>query len=137
MRFRPARLYTWIASIGLLLQGTSTLAARLVPAIDQAFPALLEQTKMIPSHSVLHIATALIGFATLRSPADRAPTVFALGFGLFYVGLAVLGHGSGHHMGIGLQPFDHSFHFVLGLVGIVAGAISYLRTEPAARSVEP
>jgi len=123
MRFRPARLYSWIASVGLILQGTSTLAARLVPAIDQAFPVLLQQTKMIPSHSVLHILTALIGFAALRSGSDRGPLLFALLFGLFYVALSASGAYSGHHMGIGLQPFDHSFHAVLGAAGILAALI--------------
>ena len=53
----PARLYTAVSGIFLLLQGTSTLAFRLFPPLDQAFPALLATTQMIPIHSTLHIIT--------------------------------------------------------------------------------
>jgi hypothetical protein len=126
MRFRPARLYTWIASIGLFLQGTATLAARLVPGVDQAFPALLEQTKMIPIHSSLHIVSALLGFAALNAGGDRWPFRFAALFGLFYFALGLLGSTSGHQMGIGLQPFDHPFHLVLGGAGMVAALAEFL-----------
>ena len=124
MRFAPTRLYTWVASIGLILQGSITLAARLVPAVDQAFPALLQQTLMVPRHSLLHIASALAGFAALRFA--KGPFRFALGFGTFYAALAVAGGSSGHQMGIGLQPFDHSFHAVLGGAGVLAAALESL-----------
>jgi hypothetical protein len=133
MRFRPARLYTWVASIGLFLQGASTLAARLVPAIDQAFPDLLEQTKMIPIHSTLHIASALLGFASLAAGGDRWPFRFAALFGLLYFALGLAGSTSGHQMGIGLQPFDHPFHLVLGGAGLVAALVEFLWMRQAMR----
>src|SRR5215212_9988091 len=44
----PTRLYTAFSGIFLLLQGTSTLAFRLFPSLDKAFPALLSITRMIP-----------------------------------------------------------------------------------------
>jgi hypothetical protein len=96
MRISPTRAYTWVASIGLFLQGASTLIARLVPAVDRAFPALLHETKMIPSHSALHITSGLIGFFALLS--GNGPWHFALWFGLFYVALAIAGAASGHPM---------------------------------------
>jgi hypothetical protein len=43
-----------------LLQGASTLAFRLYPPLDRAFPLLLDLTRMIPSHSLLHLGTGLI-----------------------------------------------------------------------------
>ena len=124
MRFAPTRLYAWVASVGLILQGTTTLAARLIPSVDRAFPALMQQTHMVPAHSLLHILSALAGFLSLR--AARGPFRFALGFGVFYVALAVAGATSGHQMGIGLQPFDHSFHLVLGGAGVVAAGLEFL-----------
>jgi hypothetical protein len=133
MSLSPTRAYTWIASIGLFLQGGSTLAAQLVPAIDHAMPMLLEETRMIPSHSLLHIASGLIGFAALRS-GGRATWLFALGFGTFYVALAIVGIKSGLPLGIGLQPFDHSFHAVLGGFGLLAAAIESLRFRATSRS---
>jgi hypothetical protein len=124
------RLYTWIASVILFLQGASTLTALMVPAFDRAFPALLQNTQMVPVHSALHIASALIGFVALRyGPAGTR--AFAIGFGLFYAGLGVLGYGSGHGMGLELKPFDHPFHIVLGGAGLVAAAIEMVRARAA------
>ena len=131
MSLSATRGYTWIASIGLFLQGGSTLAAQLVPGIDHAMPMLLDESKMIPSHSLLHIASGLIGFAALRSGATW---LFALGFGTFYVALAIVGIRSGLPLGIGLQPFDHSFHAVLGGFGLLAAAIDSLRFRATSRS---
>jgi hypothetical protein len=126
MRFGPTRAYTWVASIGLFLQGTTTLAANLFPAIDRAFPALLAETRMIPAHSLVHIASAVIGFAALRSGNPVWPFRFALLFGLFYLGLAIAGYGTGRALCLGLQPFDHSFHAALGCAGIAAAGLEFL-----------
>jgi hypothetical protein len=131
MRISPTRAYTWVASVGLFVQGTSTLIASLVPAVDHAIPFLLHETKMIPSHSLLHTASGLVGFATLRFGGSVGPRRYALWFGLFYVALAVVGPLSGHPLGIGLQPFDHYFHAVLGGFGLLAVAVEYLRARTA------
>ncbi len=129
----PTRAYTWVASVGLFLQGASTLAALLIPAIDRAVPMLLHETQMIPTHSALHTASGLIGFAALRYDGN-GPQLFALWFGLFYVTLAIVGVLSGWPLGIGLKPFDHSFHAVLGGFGLLAVAVESWRARAAARS---
>ena len=134
MRTSPTRVYTWIASLGLFFQGMSTLIALLVPAVDRAIPFLLHETQMIPSHSLLHIASGLIGFAVLRFGGVVGPRRFALGFGLFYVGLAIAGALSAHPLGIGLKPFDHSFHAVLGGFGLIAAAVESIRARVASGS---
>ena len=128
MSKKPARLYTAIAGIFLLLQGTSTLAFRLYPPLDHAFPALLAITHMIPIHSTLHIVTGLLAVAVLYKGGERGAFWFALGFGLFYLGLGLVGILSGHPMGLGLQPFDHPIHLVLGVVGILAAAPTAYRS---------
>lgn len=115
---QPARLYTAVAGIFLLLQGISTLAFRLIPALDQAFPALLAATHMIPIHSTLHIITGLLAVTILYRNTGREAFWFSLGFGLFYLALGLSGILSGHPMGLGLQPFDHPIHLALGIVGI-------------------
>lgn len=134
MSTSPARIYTWIAGIGLFLQGSSTLAARLVPEIDYAAPMLLQETMMVPTHSFLHIASGLIGFAVLLFGGVRGAWLFALGFGFFYVALAIVGAASGLPLGLGLQEFDHSFHAVLGGAGLLAAAIESLRFRATSRS---
>ena len=115
----PARWYAWFCGIFLLVQGSTTLAARLVPGVDQAFPLLLRTTRMVAVHSVLHIATALLAFLVLARGA-AAVWWFAALFGGFYAGLGLLGIASGRALGLGLQPFDNPFHILLGLLGIAA-----------------
>lgn len=116
----PARLYTACSGIFLLLQGTSTLAFRLFPSLDEAFPALLAVTQMIPPHSILHILTGVIALAILRWGGQRGAFWFALLFGIFYFGLAAFGMITGHATMLGLQPFDHPFHLALGVLGFLA-----------------
>lgn len=122
---QPTRLYTAIAGIFLLLQGTSTLAFRLYPPLDQAFPALLDLTRMIPPHSVLHILTGILALVVLFRGGERGAYWFAAGFGLFYTVLAFFGMITMQPTVLGLQPFDHPFHFLLGGLGLVAAGIYY------------
>ena len=134
-----SRVYTWVASLGLLAQGSSTLAALLVPAIDRAMPALLQQTQMVVAHSLLHIATGLLGLAALArgrvsgSGGTTWPRRFALGFGLFYLFLGVAGERSGLQLCLSLKPFDHPFHAVLGGIGLLAAGIDHIQSHRAIR----
>jgi hypothetical protein len=120
-----ARLYTAIVGIFLLLQGTFTLAFRLYPPLDQAFPLLLAVTQMIPPHSILHILTGLLALAVLYLGGVRGAFWFAAGFGLFYTGLACFGMITLQATVFGLQPFDHPFHLLIGGLGLVAAGINY------------
>ena len=122
---QPARLYTAITGLFLLLQGTSTLAFRLYPPLDQAFPPLLAVTQMIAPHSLLHILTGLLALGVLYWGAKGRALWFATGFGLFYSGLAFWGMSTGQPTVFGLQSFDHPFHFLLGGLGLAAAALSY------------
>ena len=129
MLSHPTRLYTLFIGVALLLQGSVTLLFRLYPPLDQAFPLVLELTRMIPPHSLLHIATALIAFALYAWGGPRGPFRFALGFGLFYLGLAVVGMATGHPLGLGLHAFDHPFHVFIGVLGLLAVAVELVRTR--------
>jgi hypothetical protein len=125
----PTRLYTAFSGIFLLLQGTSTLAFRLFPSLDKAFPALLAVTQMIPPHSILHILTGVIALIVLLRGGPRGTFWFALLFGAFYFGLAVFGMMTGHATLLGLQPFDHPFHFALGGLGFLAVGVALYRSQ--------
>lgn len=133
---QPARLYTAASGIFLLLQGISTLAFRLYPPLDHAFPALLATTHMIPVHSILHILTGVLAVAILYRGSESGAFWFALGFGLFYLGLGFAGVISGQPLGLGLQPFDHPIHLVLGVVGLIAAWMAYHR-KISMRKVSP
>jgi len=126
MTKQPTYLYTAIAGIFLLLQGTSTLVFRLYPPLDQAYPALLGVTQMMPPHSILHILTGVLALVVLFRCGEPGAFWFAAGFGMLYSGLAVYGMITHHATVLGLQPFDHPFHLFLGVLGVlVAGWYLY------------
>ena len=122
----PTRFYTAYSGILLLLQGVSTLAFRLFPALDEVFPALLSITQMVPVHSTLHILTGITALAILSRGGERGAFWFAAGFGAFYTGLALFGMITHHPTVLRLQPFDHPIHLFLGAWGLlVAGLHRY------------
>jgi Domain of unknown function (DUF4383) len=118
----------------LLLQGVSTLVFRLYPPLDQAFPALLAVTQMVPPHSILHIVTGLLALGILFWGGERGAFWFAVGFGIFYLGLAFLGMMTGEPHGLGLQPFDHPFHILVGGLGLLAASIVLYQTRNRRKS---
>jgi hypothetical protein len=123
------RVYTAAAGIFLLLQGTSTLLFRLIPALDEAFPFLLGITQMIPPHSILHIITGLLALGILFSSWSRGAYWFALGFGLFYIALGLIGLFTGQPAYLGMQHFDHPFHILLGGLGLSAAWADVYRQQ--------
>ena len=125
----PTRLYTAFSGIFLLLQGTSTLAFRLIPSLDETFPALLSTTRMIPLHSTLHILTGIVALIVLLRGEERSSFWFAAGFRAFYTSLAFFGIITHHPTILGLQPFDHPFHFVLGMLGLLAAGLHIYRSQ--------
>jgi hypothetical protein len=125
---KATRGYTGFAGVFLLLQGLSTLAFRLIPAWDAAFPALLATTHMMPLHSSLHIVTGVLALWVLARGGARGPWWFAAGFGAFYMGLAAVGFATQRPTIFELQPFDHPFHLALGLVGLAIAAGTHRST---------
>jgi Domain of unknown function (DUF4383) len=125
----PTRFYTAFSGIFLLLQGTSTLAFRLFPALDEAFPALLSITQMVPVHSTLHILTGITALAILFRGEERSAFWFAAGFGIFYTGLALFGMITHHPTILRLQPFDHPFHLFLGAWGLLVAGLYFHRLQ--------
>jgi hypothetical protein len=125
----PTRLYTAFTGIVLLLQGTGTLAFRLFPALDEAFPALLAITQMVPPHSLLHILTGIIALIVLFRGGSRGTFWFAFLFGAFYFGLAIFGMVTGHATVLRLQPFDHPVHLAFGVLGFLATGIALYQSQ--------
>jgi hypothetical protein len=125
----PTRFYTALSGIFLLLQGTSTLAFRLFPTLDEAFPALLSITQMVPVHSTLHILTGLAALVVLWRGGERGALWFAAGFGAFYTSLALFGIITHHPTILRLQPFDHPFHLLLGVWGLLVAGLYLYRSQ--------
>jgi hypothetical protein len=125
IRERAPTWYTLAAGGFLLLQGTSTLLFLLFPPLDHAFPQFLLATRMIPIHSTLHIVTGVLALAVVRWGGRETAWWFALLFGLFYTILGFAGLITGLTFGLALQPFDHPFHLLAGIPGLVAAALGY------------
>ncbi len=120
MNAAPAVWYARIVGGFLLVQGVVTGLFLLVDPVAEAFPVVLETTRMAPQHSALHVATGLFALALLRWGNARALWWFALGFGCFYTALGLSGLWTGHQLGLELQHFDHPFHLVAGVPGLLA-----------------
>ncbi|HET6822555.1 MAG TPA: DUF4383 domain-containing protein [Anaerolineales bacterium] len=123
------RFYTAFSGIFLLLQGISTLTFRLFPALDNAFPALLSITQMVPIHSTLHILTGLAALLVLVRGGERGAFWFAAGFGAFYTALAMFGMITHHPTILRLQAFDHPFHLLLGAWGLLVAGLYLYRSQ--------
>ena len=112
--------YARIVGGFLLFQGVVTGLFLLVDPLHEAFPLVLDTTRMVPQHSALHVITGLLALALLRWRSARGLWWFAAGFGCFYTALGLSGLVTGHHLGLELQPFDHPFHLVVGITGLLA-----------------
>lgn len=123
MRTGLTVLYARIVGVFLLVQGVVTGTFLLIDPLDNAFPVLLDTTRMVPQHSALHVLTGLLALAVLSRGGARELWWFALGFGLFYTALAVSGLVTGHSHWLGLQPFDHSIHLLAGIPGLLAAGL--------------
>ena len=84
-------------------------------------------------HNLLHIVwgAALLGVVVMARGSDRVAWA-ALIFGLFYVGLAVLGVTLDRPFGLLLGPGENIFHFTVGPLALVLGAWA-LRSSSASR----
>jgi hypothetical protein len=118
--------YARIVGGFLLCQGVVTGLFLLVDPLDEAFPVVLDTTRMVPQHSALHVVTGLLALALLRWGNARALWWFALGFGGLYTALGLGGLWTGDHLGLELQPFDHPFHLVAGIPGLLAAGAGLL-----------
>jgi hypothetical protein len=120
---RASAWYAGIVGGFLLVQGLVTGVFLIVDSLDEAFPAVLDATRMVPQHSALHVLTGLVALALLRWGSPGALWWFAFGFGCFYTAVGLTGLTTGHQLGLELQPFDHPFHLVAGIPGLLAAAV--------------
>ena len=79
---------------------------------------------------MLHIVTGIVVVVILYRDGKNGPYRYALGFGSFYILLGLAGLLTGHPLGLGLQPFDHPIHLVLGAAGLFAAYLSSPSRKP-------
>jgi hypothetical protein len=61
--------------------------------------------------------------------ANGVPSGLRSASGFFYTGLAFVGMSTGHPAMLGMQPFDHPFHFLLGGLGLLAVGLDLYRAR--------
>ena len=89
------------------------------------------------AHSLLHLATGLVGWAMAREPGGLRAPVFGLAFGTFYLALALLGWlWPSAVRALHLRAADHLFHLVVGAVTLTAGAAATFARLPAHSAVK-
>ena len=119
---QSARLFTAIYGFLGVFQGSLSYGFYYFPTLDQAIPFLQAIPHMIPIHSTLHFATAVLALVIFYRGGERGAFQFSLGFGLFYMALGIAGMITGHQYGLGLKPFDHPFHIFIGALGLLGAA---------------
>jgi hypothetical protein len=81
-----------------------------------------------PRHAAIHIAwgSLMIGAIVFRANL-RQVVGLALVFGVFYVGLAILGSVVYHPLGLQLNLFENAFHWTVGPLTLGLGLVGWQR----------
>jgi hypothetical protein len=124
-----ASLRLYVAALGatLLGQGLAAWALDASGAASNRLPYRFANSD--PRHAAIHVAWG--GAMLLLAARDRNPRVYAwtaVGFGLFYSGLAVLGLTVHHPLGLRLDRGENAFHLIVGPVTLALGMLA-LRGE--------
>ena len=135
-RTNPARLYALCFGAVLVLAGLIGFLYNGSFAVGDDVPrdAVLGVLDVNAWHNLVHLATGALGLAAASSlVASRA---YALGLGAIYVVVAVWGVilGDGGVI-LGLIPIhteDNVLHLVIGLVGLLVGAVAGSSVRPSA-----
>jgi hypothetical protein len=117
----PAPLREWVTIVGgaLLGQGALSLAVDFSGVtLQPLFRAFIGD----PLHALIHVAWGSVMLGLLVARNDRLTLARAsLGFGVFYVALAVVGVLVHHPFGLLLGPGENAFHFLVGPGALIMG----------------
>jgi hypothetical protein len=114
-------IYLWIVLLGLFLQGSGSLALRLIPGLPSITPALVVGLMLahIP-HAILHIAWGLAGMLFLLTFHSRRAWIgLGLIFGTFYTLLGIIGVSVNDAFGLQLALAENAFHLIVGPLTLV------------------
>lgn len=141
-RHRLPLLRGYLLTAGALLlgQGGASLLVRATGRDPHATTRLLSD----PVHAAIHLlwGVVLLGVLVLPgvlgrggdpAPAERA----ALGFGVFYVGLLVLGLLVHHPFGLEIDGPENAFHAVVGPAALIVWAQAVVRRRRSSAPARP
>lgn len=124
-----ARLYCQ-ATILFAAQGVLLLLIYSIRGFNTDPYSLPLGLQLDPRHSVIHLLFGLIGAAIgFWQPEGAVP--FTVGFGIFYVALAVFGTFTAIHFGMKLGLSENALHWTLGSIALVIGVAAVLERRRA------
>jgi hypothetical protein len=109
---RPTLVQVYLLAVGLLLlvQGAISLLVRAAGEDPHATSRLLSD----PLHATIHLVWGIALLVVLARGDVAAANAAALIFGLFYVGLLILGLSVHHPLGMEIDGKENAFHAVVG-----------------------
>ncbi len=114
------RTYLWLLGAGLLLEGAALLVLGSLPSPP---PGVVPVDTL---HNAVHVLWGLAILVFLASGLDDAQTaVLAIGFGSFYLALAVLGTLINAPFGLRLGPGENAFHYLAGSLALLLGILAW------------
>jgi hypothetical protein len=132
---RLVRTYLWLLGAGLLLEGAVLLALQALPTVlIRLAPGLVPIDTL---HNAVHVLWGLTILGFLIGGLDDAQTaVLAIGFGLFYLSLAVLGTVVDDPFGLRLGLGENTFHYLVGTLALVLGILARRAVESGSAKVQ-
>jgi hypothetical protein len=117
------RKYLWLLGAGLLLEGAVLLVLEALPSARAALPAGIAPIDTL--HNAVHVLWGLTILVFLISGLNDAQTaVLAIGFGMFYLALAVLGTVMDDPFELRLGPGENAFHYLAGSLALALGILA-------------
>ena len=147
-RHRLPLLRGYLLAAGALLlgQGAASLLARATGRDPHATTRLLSD----PAHATVHLVWGVVLLGVLVLPGvrvlpgvlgrrgDPAPAEWvALGFGVFYVGLLLLGLAVHHPFGLEIDGPENAFHAVVGPAALIVWAQAVVRRRRSSAPARP
>jgi hypothetical protein len=123
---RVLRGYLFALGALLLVQGLGSLARQ---ALEYSGPLLVNGLlNADPRHAAIHIAWGSVILGTIGLGAYIRQVIgLTLVFGVFYVGLAILGTVVYHPLGLQLNLFENAFHWTVGPLTLGLGLVGWQR----------
>jgi hypothetical protein len=114
------RRYLWLLGVGLLLEGAMLLA---LAVLAQPVPGVAPIDTL---HNAIHVlwGVTILGFL-ISGLDDAQAAVLAMGFGLFYLALAILGTVSDNPLGLRLGAGENAFHYLVGSLALLLGILAW------------
>jgi hypothetical protein len=118
---------------GLLLEGAVLLLLQALPSVLAGLPAGMAPIDTL--HNTVHVLWGLTILGFLVTGLDDAEAaVLAIGFGMFYLALAILGTTIEDPFGLRLGPGENAFHYTVALLALALGIWAWRKRPVAAAS---